>query len=123
MRPFFLKTVLLCALTAFASGCTVLVAGGVGAVGGYALSRDTFEGVNGKGQDEIWDAAHKVAAIMGAINEEQSKEGVMDATVYGAHVTISIIPVNLTTTSTTPCTIHMTGAAASRTGFGYRHPG
>ena len=96
-KTFVLKATALCLLAAFASGCTVLVAGGVGAVGGYALTRDTFEGVTGKGQEEIWDSAHKVASIMGTINEERRRDGQIDATIYGAHVVISIIQVNLTT--------------------------
>ena len=49
------------------SGCIFLMVGGAGAVGGYALTRDTFEGVSSKGQEELMDAAHKVLSIMGTI--------------------------------------------------------
>jgi hypothetical protein len=93
-----LRFVLFVVLIAFSSGCIAIVAGGVGAVGGYALSRDTFEGMTSQGQDEIWDAAQKVASIMGTVTEERRKQGELYATVQGANVTITIIPVNLTTT-------------------------
>ncbi len=82
-----------------ASGCTaaLIVAGGAGAVGGYSLSRDTVEGVVGKGSDELWDAAHTVVSIMGSSNEERRKTGDIDATIAGAHVTVNVLAVNLTT--------------------------
>ena len=96
-RHVFLSCVLVM-LTAFSSGCIAVVAGGVGAVGGYALSRDTFEGVTGKGQEEIWEAARKVLSIMGTISEDRSsKQGQMDAIIYGAKVTVTVVQVNLTT--------------------------
>ena len=84
-------------LAVFTSGCIAVVATGVGAVGGYALSRDTFEGITGKGQEEIWEAARKVLSIMGTITEDRNKQGEVDAIVYGANVTVTVIPVNLTT--------------------------
>ena len=84
-------------LCVFSSGCVFLIIGGVGAVGGYAISRDTFEGVSSKGQEELITAAHKVLAIMGTITEERPKEGEIMATVNGAHVTVAVIQINLTT--------------------------
>ena len=81
------------------AGCVpMLVAVGVGAVGGYAVSRDTFEGVSAKGQDEIWDAANNVLGIMGEIRNNDRKGGTIDALVIGAKVTVSVIPVSLTAT-------------------------
>ena len=76
----------------------VLVAVGAGAVGGYSVSRDTFEGVSAKGQDEIWDAANQVLAIMGEIKDSDRKGGAITAMVTGVKVTVSIIPVSLTAT-------------------------
>ena len=84
-------------LCASASGCVFLVIGGVGAAGGYAVTRDTFEGVSSKGQEELLSAAHKVLAIMGTITDERPKDGEIVATVNGAHVTVEVIQVNLTT--------------------------
>jgi hypothetical protein len=84
-------------LCIFSSGCIFLVVGGAGAVGGYALTRDTFEGVSGKGQEELVDAAHKVLSIMGTITDERPKDGEIVATVYGNHVIVDVIQINLTT--------------------------
>ena len=81
----------------FSSGCVILVAGGVGAVGAYAVSQDTFEGVSNKGQEELLTAAHKVLAIMGTITDEHPKDGEVVATVNGARVSITVIQINLTT--------------------------
>ena len=53
------------------SGCWFLVVGGAGAVGGYAVTRDTFEGVTSKSQEELMTSAHKVLAIMGTILNEE----------------------------------------------------
>jgi hypothetical protein len=84
-------------LCMFTSGCFFLVVGTVGAVGGYAVSRDTFEGVSSKGQEELMTAAHKVLSIMGTITDEQPKDGEIKAIVNGNHVTIEVIQINLTT--------------------------
>ena len=81
----------------FSSGCWFLVIGGVGAVGGYAVTRDTFEGVSSKGQEELLAAAHKVLSIMGTISDERPKDGEIVATVYGNHVIVDIVQINLTT--------------------------
>jgi len=93
----FIQIVLAGVLCTFSSGCVFLLVGGAGAVGGYAVSRDTFEGVSSKGQDELMAASHKVLAIMGTITADNPKDGEMEATVYGAHVVIQVIQINMTT--------------------------
>lgn len=82
------------------TGCVapILLAVGAGAIGGYAVSRDTFEGITSKTQDEIWDAAHKVLTIMGTLEEETRRSGEMTARVNDARVTVTLISVNLNTT-------------------------
>jgi len=97
LTPYPLSLFLAAFLCVFSSGCVWLVVGGVGAVGGYAVSRDTFEGVSSKGQEELMAAAHKVLSIMGTITDERPKEGEIVATVYGNHVTVNVIQINLTT--------------------------
>ena len=42
-------------------------------------------------------AAHKVLSIMGTITDERPKDGEIVATVYGDHVTVDVIQINLTT--------------------------
>ena len=76
----------------------VLVAVGAGAVGGYAASRDTFEGVSAKGQDEIWDAATHVLSIMGEVKDSDRKNGSISAIVSGVNVSVNVVPVSLTAT-------------------------
>jgi len=96
--PFKLFPVLLVAFSCiFSSGCLFLVVGGAGAVGGYAVTRDTFEGVSSKGQDELMASAHKVLSIMGTLIADNPKDGEMEATVNGAHVTVQVIQINMTT--------------------------
>jgi hypothetical protein len=92
-----LHILLAACLCLFSSGCIFLVVGGVGAVGGYAISRDTFEGVSSKGQEELMTSAHKVLSIMGTISDERPKDGEIVGTVYGNHVTVDVIQINLTT--------------------------
>jgi hypothetical protein len=100
LKKTFLRLILSSTLIAFSAGCVplVLVAVGAGAVGGYAVSRDTFEGVSSKGQDEIWDAANHVLSIMGEIKDSDRKGGTIIAFVTGVKVTLSVIPVSLTAT-------------------------
>lgn len=82
------------------AGCVPLIflAVGAGAVGGYAVSRDTFEGISAKAQDELWDATNQVLTIMGDVKDSDRKGGSMTATITGAKVTVSIIPMSLTAT-------------------------
>jgi hypothetical protein len=96
--PVKLYPILLVAVfCAFSSGCWFLVIGGAGAVGGYAATQDTFQGVSSKGQDELMAAAQKVLSIMGTITDDRPKDGEIVATVYGNHVVVDVIQINLTT--------------------------
>ena len=100
IRQATVRLILSCFLVTSLAGCVplVLVAAGAGAVGGYAVSRDTFEGVSSKGQDEIWDAANHVLSIMGEVKDSDRKGGAVIAIVSGARITVSIIPLSLTAT-------------------------
>ena len=82
-----------------ASGCAaIFLAAGAGAVGGYAVSRDTFEGITAKSQDEIWESAKRVMSIMGSLDEDNRRSGQMISRINGATVVMTLAPVNLTTT-------------------------
>ena len=93
----FFQVLLAAFLCVFSSGCVWLIVGGVGAVGGYAVTQDTFEGISSKGQEELITAAHKVLSIMGSITEERPKDGEIKALVYGNNVTVVVVQINLTT--------------------------
>ncbi len=81
-----------------AAGCVPVMLAGAGVIGGYAISRDTFEGVTAKSQDELWDAANKVASIMGTIEDSDRRGNQISALINGSRVSILVLPVNLTTT-------------------------
>jgi len=78
-----------------------LVVGGIGAVGGYIVSPDTVEGTTHNDTVTIWDAAIEVVSIMGLIEEKSEAGGVILAKISGAKVTITLTPVNQTTTKVT----------------------
>lgn len=84
-------TVVLLSLMLTTSGCFYLVIGGVGALGGYAISPDTVEGnVEGQNTQSIWEAAVHTVAIMGVIEEKDEISGVLIAKVQGTQISISI---------------------------------
>ncbi len=94
------KLVLSLLLVGSLTGCVAapIILVGAGAVGGYAISRDTFEGNTNKSQDELWDSANKVLSIMGSIDHSDRKRDELDGHVNGATVWITVIPVNASTT-------------------------
>ena len=91
------KIILTIFLCIFSSGCVFLVVGTAGAVGGYAISRDTLEGVSSKSQEELMAAAHRVLSIIGTITDNRPKDGTIVGIVSGARVIVNVIQVNLTT--------------------------
>jgi hypothetical protein len=95
MAQLFCKrvlTVLLLVSSVFSySGCVVLIAGSLGAVGGYAISPDTVEGIVDRDYVEVWDAAVDVIGIMGAVQEKDDQTGYILAKVHGARVEINAL--------------------------------
>ncbi len=95
MKTFSLRnsvfTAVLVSLMLTASGCFYLVVGGVGALGGYAISPDTVEGnVEGRNSQDMWQAAVQVISIMGIIQEKNEISGVVIAKIQGTQVTVSV---------------------------------
>ncbi len=73
------------------SGCVYLVAGGVGAVGGYVVSPDTVEGVmEGATIDAVWDTATDVLSVMGIIEETDEFDRTLTARVQGTRVVVTL---------------------------------
>jgi hypothetical protein len=72
------------------SGCIYVVAGGIGALGGYAVSPDTVEGEAEVDYDTLWDAATEVLSIMGTVNTKDYKLGTIDGSVSGSRVTVDL---------------------------------
>ena len=77
------------ALVSF-NGCAYLIVGGVGDLGGYAVSSDTVEGTIERDNQEVWEAASTVVNIMGKINKETEESGRLEAIVDGARVTVGV---------------------------------
>ena len=85
-----LASILFLGVLVFFNGCAYLVVGGVGALGGYAISSDTVQGTIERDNKEVWDAASTVVNIMGKLNKESEDTGRIEAIVNGARVTIGV---------------------------------
>jgi len=93
---------ILAVLLAFStSGCVMLAVGAAGVVGGYVISPDTVEGSVGRSFEETWDSAKDITSIMGRLVQENASQGVLMAEISAANVTVTLVPVNSTTTKLT----------------------
>ena len=72
------------------TSCVYLVAGGIGALGGYVVSPDTVEGVTDHDYLTVWDAAVEIAGIMGTIREKYESSGIVVAKISGSKVTVTV---------------------------------
>ncbi|MDP8264036.1 MAG: hypothetical protein P9M12_00975 [Candidatus Aceula lacicola] len=91
-KIFFLCAV--CTFCLFSSGCIYVIAGGIGVVGGYAISPDAVEGESATSYDAAWDSATEILGIMGNINSKDYKLGTIIATVDGSTVTMDVSQVS-----------------------------
>jgi len=81
------------------SGCVALIVGGaVGALGGYAVSRDTIQGDTDTPYADLWTAATDVGRVRGVIVLQDQTKGVMDLTVGKSKVYIRLIRLTEATT-------------------------
>ena len=71
------------------SGCIFIVAG-VGALGGYAISKDTIQGETDSGFEDVWQASQEVLDVMGLIHTEYKSKGEIEAKVNSSDVKILI---------------------------------
>lgn len=78
------------------TGCIYLVAGSVGALGGYAVSPDTVEGESESDYETLWDAANEVIGIMGTVNRKDYKMGTIDGTISSARISVDISQISST---------------------------
>ena len=93
MRPTLRKNfllVLILSSTILLNGCIVIVAGTLGAVGGYVVSPDTVEGITNRTFDEVVGAVEDVVGIMGTIQDKSRVGGYFLAIVQGNKVTINV---------------------------------
>ncbi len=74
------------------SGCVFLIATGVGAAGGYAVTRDTIQGEYDARQADAYRAALEVCGMLGTVLAKSPSQGSVQATVNQAKVTVTITP-------------------------------
>jgi len=87
-KIFFLAMV--CLMSVLTMSCIYVIAGGVGALGGYAVSPDTVEGEADVDYDTLWDGAQQVVSIMGTVQAKDYKMGTLEGLVSGAKVNIDL---------------------------------
>ncbi|MEW6009568.1 MAG: hypothetical protein AB1629_08045 [Candidatus Omnitrophota bacterium] len=72
------------------SGCVPLIIGGVGVLGGYAISKDTIAAETEKKAEDIWQASKDVVSIMGIVKNIDEDAKILEANVYGSSVVVRI---------------------------------
>lgn len=81
------------------SGCAPLIVGGaVGALGGYAVSKDTIGGETDKSYDSLWNSALMIGRIRGQIKNEDMTKGYIELEVESSRVYIRLIRLTAATT-------------------------
>lgn len=74
-------------------GCAALLVG-VGAAGGYAISKDSITNHFDLSQAHVYGVSRKVVRDIGLITEEDERRGRLRADVEGATVTVTVTPVS-----------------------------
>ena len=81
------------------SGCLPLIVGGaVGALGGYAVSKDTLQADSDKPYEQLWNAALNISRIRGNIRQEDAARGYIEADVEKSKVWIRMVRLTQATT-------------------------
>jgi hypothetical protein len=80
-------------------GCAPLIVGGaVGALGGYAASKDTIQGDTDKSYDSLWNSALMVSNIRGKIKYEDMAKGYIELEAESSKVYIRLVRLTAATT-------------------------
>jgi len=89
----------LCISSFLVAGCVPLIVGGaVGALGGYAVSKDTIQGDSDKSYGSLWDSAVSVAKIRGKITQTNETGDSVEFETDSGHVWVRLIRVTRATT-------------------------
>ena len=89
IRNLFLLPVLLVVLLSISS-CVFIVAGTIGAVGGYAITRDTIQGEYDAKFDDAWKSTLETCNTLGYITTKDKARGTIQATVELARVRVDV---------------------------------
>jgi hypothetical protein len=80
-------------------GCAPLIIGAaVGAVGGYAVSKDTIQGETDRTYDALWNSALMVSRIRGTVKLEDYSKGYIELDIKPSKVWIRLIKLTQATT-------------------------
>ena len=81
------------------SGCAPLIIGGaVGALGGYAISKDTIQGETDIDYEDLWRAAVQVVRMQGLPKYEDTVKGYIRAEIDSSKVWVRLIRLTKTAT-------------------------
>lgn len=82
------------------SGClpAIIVGGAIGAVGGYAVSKDTIQGETDKSYDVLWNSASTIARIRGKVKVEDAVKGRIELEAESSRVYITLDRLTQSTT-------------------------
>ena len=81
------------------SGCIPLMIGGAaGALGAYAVSKDTVQGETDKPYNSLWNSAINVSRIRGSIKQENDLQGYIELEAESSRVWIKLIRMTRSTT-------------------------
>lgn len=69
-------------------GCAAIIIGSAGAVGGYALSRDTVAGETDRDFERLWDASLEVASSMGIVKKQDRAKGTLQFNIGTTNVVV-----------------------------------
>ena len=78
-------------------GCVPILVG-AGAVGGYAISKDTIQGETDIPYDDLWSSALKVSRIRGTIRQEDAAGGYLKLAVESGFIWVRLIKITQATT-------------------------
>ena len=71
------------------SGCAAIIVGSaVGAIGGYALSRDTVAGETDQDYEALWDASLEAANFMGIVKKQDRMKGSLQFNIGNVNVVV-----------------------------------
>lgn len=93
MKNYIITTGLACILLASLCGCAAVLIG-AGAVGGYAIAKDSVSGEIDTSFQQVWAQSIKVAEDMGAVTSQDKKQGRIEAEISMSRVWITIDELN-----------------------------
>jgi hypothetical protein len=74
------------------------VGGAVGALGGYAISKDTVQSETDTPYDNLWNSVVQAAKIRGVVEQEDSVKGYLKVKVQASDVQIRLVRLTRATT-------------------------